>query len=971
MVVQQFDMGKGHARDAVRSVLQEFSVGLIVCLGIAGSLTSDLKLGDVAYSANILDVYDNQKVADHTGGGVDLALSQNHYAAPAPLIAALNFSRTMPRLQAIYTEWQERQKKFAHSLEIKELPDRSGKLTPIERPQSLSGSIICAAVTKSEAYNAKLRGLDRRAIAVETEAGGIVEEVRTRNIPIITIRGISDHADPSKNRLEAETGNACRKIAARNASTFLRMEFNNEHFVRYVKTLKQNGQLDLRDKSQPPATIEPTQIIQDASEYITEKLRELSPEYRLQQQGYRLPIPRMRQSQSKEALASGEPPAPEEILEALTLQNAVLLSLPRNYPDRSLPWVIAKNLLSAELGGKSVFPVVIKGTEIRPPKYGLESQAHYEFLQIEKLGTFQIVFIIDEPNLDSNTRLKHLEKEIQSHTSAKFVLITRASTQVVTQSNFASAISAQLYQLDNISFLEISHFLEKNFAMAGSEAEVVALRLRNTFQHFRMSAHPTYFAAISKDVLAALLQANRRSELIQLAVDGFLTIVAADDSNVIPLSRSARARFLRKVAVEINVEKRPISRDDLIRLASTYSQEHDFGVDPILFISSFLNKGVLHFENDYVRFSLPFMESYLLASALHELPELALRYFNLSDHFDLNTFDLYAEIGATSKIIDLILKELTEACEKHKLHPDQQHIALTESFNRVARPDRILAMRKHLTTVASDVEAGRGDTKHKQKMLDIADRLRDGASRETKAFTKKIEFNGQQAKLISELSGAVHSWLIGATLLGAGAEHLDADTKQKIASLLIQLAASISHHMMSVLCDLNFGELREEFTKPEMIAELRKGDDEISEEDMKKFISDLFETMEFTWVSSPLQSILRQLCEHARQRILATSIEKIQPSNMIESIVHAAWLSDIDSGRGQALLVQKIRSLPRVAFIRMLLAFHFMNRAYWSHWKREDRLALIDAAAEAVSVFQIKLQTNEIEKMIAARLDGN
>ena len=176
---------------------------------------------------------------------------------------------------------------------------------------------------------------------------------------------------------------------------------------------------------------------------------------------------------------------------------------------------------------------------------------------------------------------------------------------------------------------------------------------------------------------------------------------------------------------------------------------------------------------------------------------------------------------------------------------------------------------------------------------------------------------------------------------------------------------------MSVLCDLNFGELREEFTKPEMIAELRKGDDEISEEDMKKFISDLFETMEFTWVSSPLQSILRQLCEHARQRILATSIEKIQPSNMIESIVHAAWLSDIDSGRGQALLVQKIRSLPRVAFIRMLLAFHFMNRAYWSHWKREDRLALIDAAAEAVSVFQIKLQTNEIEKMIAARLDGN
>jgi hypothetical protein len=166
----------------------------------------------------------------------------------------------------------------------------------------------------------------------------------------------------------------------------------------------------------------------------------------------------------------------------------------------------------------------------------------------------------------------------------------------------------------NISFVEIAHFIQKNFSMSGTEAEVIALRLRNTFDEFSLSAHPTYFAGIPRETLSALLQANRRAELIQLAVDGFLTFIVADDSSDVNLSRTTRSRFLRKLAVSLNLEKRSYAQSELIEFTKAFSGYHDFDIDPLEFIQGFINKGILHFENDSVRFSLPFIASYLLES---------------------------------------------------------------------------------------------------------------------------------------------------------------------------------------------------------------------------------------------------------------------------------------------------------------------------------------------------------------------
>ena len=75
-------------------------------------------------------------------------------------------------------------------------------------------------------------------------------------------------------------------------------------------------------------------------------------------------------------------------------------------------------------------------------------------------------------------------------------------------------------------------------------------------------------------------------------------------------------------------------QEQLVAFARSFSQEYDFGIDPIAFIGSFVDSGILHFDNDNVKFALPFIESYLLASEMASAPTQAARYFEIDNDFD-------------------------------------------------------------------------------------------------------------------------------------------------------------------------------------------------------------------------------------------------------------------------------------------------------------------------------------------------
>ena len=153
LVIKQEEMGRSAASAACRHVLERYSPKLDVCLGIAGSLSSDLNLGDVCYTGNLIDVYDNSKVIDvDDGAGVDIAFSPEFYSGCRKVTAALGFIRTMPEL----SDLREYCEQAHHAFLQKHLPDGvqnlDGSPRPLDKPKSKDGFIICGAVSQSTKY---------------------------------------------------------------------------------------------------------------------------------------------------------------------------------------------------------------------------------------------------------------------------------------------------------------------------------------------------------------------------------------------------------------------------------------------------------------------------------------------------------------------------------------------------------------------------------------------------------------------------------------------------------------------------------------------------------------------------------------------------------------------------------------------------------------------------------------------------
>ena len=505
LMIQQDGMGKTHARQAASAALNDFDAGVAICLGIGGCLTDDLCLGDVCYSNNVFDVLDNAKVSDVGDKGLNMDFSPTHFVTDRKLTAALGFMRQKKDLKPRYQQWQAEREAFAKSLSIGIVTGRNGRQETLGAPRTKDGSIACASVTKSDEYNDRLKRIDRKVLAVETESAGVYEAAKANEVPAITIRGISDHADDSKNKLESGTSGAIRKVAAANAASFLQLQLGNPEFRNFLNGRRrtvQGGSVELQT-GLASSTRPLLEVVADAATAIDDKLRELCPEFKLQPKGYRLPVPRVRHIQLNNAIGEASRGSPITLAEAFETRTALLLRLPRTYPDYSLPWVIANDMLATEIDGKQAMPVVIDGALMRAPRAGFSALAMHSVADIDPSDAVQVIYIVDNVPSGSKSRLSFLESEIACEPDAKFLFISRDDAQMVELTEFANQQRADTFEICSISFLEIAHFVQKNFSMSGSEAEVVALRLRDTFEQFDLSAHPTYFAGIPKEVLSA------------------------------------------------------------------------------------------------------------------------------------------------------------------------------------------------------------------------------------------------------------------------------------------------------------------------------------------------------------------------------------------------------------------------------------------------------------------------------------
>ena len=969
-VILQNAMGRSAASNTCAHMLSRYTCRLYICLGIAGGLTKDLALGDVCYTGSLIDVYDNSKVTDIEGGGVDISFSPEHYETKDFVTAAIGFVRTMTELNSLLDYWTEDQAAFVERTLTTSVPGRDGQQEVIGSPKCLNGDIVCGAVSESDYYKKKLKGITRNILAIETESGAVFDLCGQSGIEALTIRGLSDYADRSKGKLEGASKNAVRKIAARNAASFLHMQLQSPVFLRAFAKLGSGEATSPRlPLPEAPAALELPALIDSLAVEIDTKLRELSPQYRSKPTAYRLPTPRLRPCSGSTSDSRKRPPA-LELSEALTQNRRILVHVPRAYPDPALSYIMASGLILTDLGAKKLVPVVIQGADIAPPNNGLFRSSKINLPPDLSGAGGEYVFIIDSPTINSKTKRHFLIDEIKKLTDGRVIIVTRDEKSLVEETDFQRSIAAESFDVCAVSFAEMAVFLENSFEIPSSEAEVIALKLRNLFERFSLPSHPSFFAGIPSETFSALLLANRRSELIQLAVDGFLSFIVADDLDRVRLSRTTRASFLKKLAVDVLVEKRRFSRSELVQYAEDMSTEYDYGIQPISFINSFEEKGLIHFEAGSVSITLPFMRSYLLASALSENEALAVRYFDASnDDFDLLTFDLYCELGPSGTVQAAIVAALSAAMSDPMLAYEQHTLLSGAVYPRILKtPARINSLQRRITAARQDLDEDASDRVEKVKILEIVDRVNEDIA----ASLDKDKPAGDLSEDANEpLTNLIRIWVISTVLLGSGAENIRGSDRQEISTLILKAADSILSSWTKLFSEIDYESIKNSISRDSQFKQsttLSDGDE------FEKVLSSLVEFVEYMSLSFPLERIINHLLDQAQQTIIGNSVAKVTPDGALGPLLKGLWLSNIDKKMGEETLNAAVRDLPDARFLRMILTYLLIYRIKWKLSSKPLRYYLLDVAQEVIRPLNPNLNKGELQRLVDASskelLDG-
>jgi hypothetical protein len=576
----------------------------------------------------------------------------------------------------------------------------------------------------------------------------------------------------------------------------------------------------------------------------------------------------------------------------------------------------------------------------------------------------QHIFVIDDFKFESKSRVAFLKEQIDAWPDAKFIVVTRTRTNVLLESEFTKNVASCTASICDVSFMEIAYFLQKNFEMPAAASEVVAMRLRETFRKYALSAHPSYFAGIPVNTLKALLQVNRRAELIELAVAGYLSFVVSEDVEPIALSRTTREKFLAELVYSIKAEGRSFSEAQLTIYTEDFAKKYDFRISPARFVSLFIEKGILHVEDGSIRFTLPFMESYLLAKWLTEDSAKALNYFAIKPAgFDFRSFALYAEMGAATELVNDVNQKLDSCIERMIVDGESTSVLLGNSLMPAVlrRQDRLKAIQERLRQAEQEVRTDRDQSREKQRLLDANDRIREEAGAKL-AQTQSEQ--GESDPRIILLRDAAAAWTVAVSLLGAGAERLEAPTKREIAGKIIKLSVYIIDKWMMAHKSVNFEEIKRKAVEAGFAREIAKSKSEDELKEATRTIEYIVDFVEYVFLLQPVVSIVSHLCEEARDKVLAESITNITVGETVEDLVRNLWLSDIDVAKGSKGLVHAIKALPSAIFLRFAIATHLIARVYWRHWRKEDRLLLLDAASESLKGAGVQFNKSELKRSI-------
>lgn len=935
------EMGSQSAARSAKVAVDNFQPDLIVVVGIAGGVSSDVRLSDVVVSNEILDVIQNVKVSEKDGIS-DISFSPDFYNVNAELVASFAFLKGHPDLRKLYDDWRVEAACDSANAELTESVD--------EPPELHIGPLACGPVSASQKFNKKLRDLSRKVLAIETESGGVFNAISGYQIPAIAVRGICDLADEAKAELERATKGRAREVAMRNASNLLKKQFANDRFLNVARRFaanKSSGQAQLF-----PSRAVQVSVVATLEEEIRARLRELSPDFKNRPNDFYLPVPRVRKILYAEELGGRDLEDPENLIDSLKENDRLLVRLPRTFPTHGLGWSIAYSLLRHQIDGKVILPIHVDAAAIRPPKTGLTSTVPLA-IRAQAFGPeFIQVFIIEEPEFGSRTRLKYLMEEINK-SGSKVLILTKTEDIAGTVEEFRRSANLTEFEISPISFSETAFFLERAFDMSPREAEIVAIRLDDTFRKFRLDAHPTYFAGLQEETLAALINANKRAELIQLAVDGLLLLIVAADKAKLSLSRTTRERFLKRLVVAM-IDSEEMDNSRLAAIAISFLDEYKFDVPQAEFLEPFFRAGLLYHVGGIVRFTHPYLESYLLAQALRDDPGLARRYFDPSSQFNLYAFDLYCEMGPDESVIIRIREEASKSLgEAHREYP-KGHVFLERKTGlaSISTPKQIASLRLGLDARAKRLErdASGDDVRgEKQKLLDARKQARDDvSSREPRRSDNLPAEIRNEFKVLDDLSRGL---ALSATAVGSGSESLSGNLKVELSNLVVHLAGKFSDVWTRNRLRTDYSQVRKDLLLDENIWKYieEHGHGDAVFQEVKRDLEIYLHGLEVNSIVEPMSRVLNIICSTAGVRVLSAVLKEVTPRDDVEAIIAATWMLEVDPQAGKDALKAAMADYDGSALLRVLLASHLIWRVYWHHNRTPGAAHFLTSASRVLS----------------------
>jgi nucleoside phosphorylase len=217
-----FDVGLVATASAAARLLELFSPEVLAIVGIGGSLSPDLRLGDVVVGSVIQEYLKAARIAPDGDSGTIFQPSGDGWPLPERLRRFANHFR--------YSTG-DRHDRWLHFARLRgldaELPFATTPGARREPVYSVQPIASGDAVVDDPAFKDWLLSHDRKRAVIEMEAAGAARAVKDydQDVALLVMRGISDFADGRKAALDAvvaaDAVGAWRRYAAQNAIELL------------------------------------------------------------------------------------------------------------------------------------------------------------------------------------------------------------------------------------------------------------------------------------------------------------------------------------------------------------------------------------------------------------------------------------------------------------------------------------------------------------------------------------------------------------------------------------------------------------------------------------------------------------------------------------------------------------------------------------------------------------------------------